>query len=113
YPRKAELALLDKNAGGDAERNAGEQLIGDAEQWPKDVDTAVRIDHADVEEVAPSCHDERARDENRGVPGGLAERLPHMTERILQHESPHSSARIQGREDEDRLEHDRAVVQIG
>ena len=57
-PRVAQLALLHEDAGRDAQRDAGEQLVRDAEQRPEDVDAAVRIDDADVQEVAPAGDDE-------------------------------------------------------
>ena len=59
-------------------RNTREQLIRDAEQRPENVDAAVRIDDADVEEIAPSCDDETARHQHRRIPRGLAERLPDV-----------------------------------
>ena len=39
-------------------RDGGQHLIRDAEQRPQDVDAAVRIDDADIEEVAPARDDQ-------------------------------------------------------
>ena len=39
-----------------------------------------------------------------------AERLPDVAEQVLQKEAAHPRAGIEGREDEERLEHDREVI---
>ena len=64
----------------------------------------------DVQEVAPAGHDQGAGHEHRGIPGGAAERLPEVPEEVLQHEAADPGPRIDGREDEDRLEHEREVI---
>ncbi len=61
HQRIPDLALLDDDARGHRQRDTREHLVRDAEQRPQDVDAAVRIDHADVEEVTPARHDQRAR----------------------------------------------------
>ena len=59
-PHIARAVHLEQDGGGDAERDGGQQLVGDAEQRPQRVDAAQRIAHALVEEVAPGQHDHGA-----------------------------------------------------
>src|SRR4030095_10222688 len=94
----------------DTERCRREYLVRDAEQWPKDVDAAVRIDDADVQEVAPAGDDESAREQDRRIPRRTPERRHETAEKILQHETTDARTGVEGGQDEDRLEHDREVV---
>ena len=102
---------LDQNGGGDAQRDGGQQLVGDAEQRPQRIDAAQRIAHALIQEVAPGGHDRRAGQPARpGIQLVRPQRLVDMAQQILQHEAAHARAGVDDGQDEQRLEHDGEVI---
>src|SRR3712207_7943377 len=52
----------------------------------------------------------RSGDDVARPPGQVAELLPDVADRVLQHEPADAGAGVDGGEDEQRLEHDREVV---
>ena len=53
---RARLELhLEQDGGGEAERDGGEELIGDAEDRPERFDSAIGIAHAHDEKKAPAA----------------------------------------------------------
>ena len=84
-----------------------EQLVGDAEQRPD------RVDAAGPDEVAPRQDHERGRDRARSASSSVSPNSSTPGRPILQQETADARARIDRRQDEDRLEHDGEVVPVG
>ena len=59
--RRAWSARLEEDAGGHAERNRGQHLVGDAKQGPQDVDPTRRINDADVQKITPGSHEQAGK----------------------------------------------------
>src|SRR5687768_6609847 len=91
----------------EAERDAREQLIGDAEDRPERFRAALRINHAMVKKVTPAEDNEEARENIRPKIRRIAERFPNMAESILEKIASDPGAGIERRQDEKRLEHQR------
>ena len=101
---------LHQDGGGDAQRNGGEQLIGNAEQRPQRVDSAQRIANTLIEKVSPGQHYRRACADHAGHPSRAPERLVQVPQQVLQHKAAHTRAGVDNREDEQSLEHDCEVI---
>ena len=105
------LALhLHEHAGAKQQGDAGQHLVADAEELPQRVDAAERIDHPLIQEVAPEPHAQPGAEDVGGQVLGVAERLVHVTEHVLDHEPPDPCTGVDRRQDEQRLEQDREVV---
>ena len=65
------------------------------------------------DEVAPAEHDDRRGGDRGRHRVGARERLVDAAAELLQEEPADARARIDGRQDEERLEHDREVVPVG
>mgnify|MGYP002401572748 CR=1 FL=1 len=63
--------------------DAGQQLIGDAEERPERVDAAERIAHALDQKISPTGDDQQAREHVRLNAPVIAERFPEVTVEIL------------------------------
>lgn len=66
-----------------------------------------------VQEVAPPHDDQGARQDDCGIPGCLAEARAGVTKDLLQHEAPDARPRVDGRENEERFEHDGEMIPQG
>src|SRR5438876_1104204 len=81
-----------------------------AEELPERVDPAERVDDALVEEVSPEPDAAHRAQHVCREELGVAERLVNVSQHVLNHEAPYPGPRVDGGEDEERLEEDREVV---
>ena len=95
---------------GEAKRDAGEELVGDAKDGPERLDAALRVRHGGDEKVTPERGDGGAGGDAGKEIAGVAERLPDMAERVLQEVAAHARAGVERGQDKERLKHHREVV---
>ena len=93
--------------------NSREQLVGDTEQREQRVDAAQRIGHAHQQDAAPRRGHGQAADPYARAPARvsqLSQRTAQVAQGVGEHETRDPGARIDGGQDEQRLEHDREVI---
>ena len=95
---------------GQAQRDGGEHLVGDAEQRPERIDAAQRVAHALDQEITPARHHQHAGQQIGAQVARVAQRFPEVPEKILKHIAAHARAGVHRGQDEQRLEHDREVI---
>ncbi len=78
---------LDKDSRRYAQRDRGQQLIGDAEQRPQRVDATQRVAHAVVQEIAPRQDDYAAGGHYTGHGGQSQTLAGGVADQLLQHEA--------------------------
>src|SRR5687767_11921383 len=91
---------LENDRGCEAERDAREELVGDAEERPQGVDATKRIAHALNEEISPTSDHERAGENVRVCATHIPKGFPDIAEHVLQQVAAHTRAGVQGGEDE-------------
>ncbi|MCY1244921.1 hypothetical protein D9M72_580210 [compost metagenome] len=65
---------LDQYHGAEHQRDTGQHLVGDTEQWPQGIDATQRIDHTLVQQPAPHRHATGGGDQVGGPGFGAFER---------------------------------------
>ncbi len=95
--------------GAHGQGNRGEELIDDSEHAPQ------RVDVPRIEQVAPGKADHHAHQHVHPPVRLAAKRRLRMEvgRGLLEDEARHTRARLQEREDEERLKHDHEVIPVG
>ena len=109
-PGKTVALHLEQDTRAENQRNAGQHLIGDAEQRPQGIDSSQRIDHTLIQEITPAGDANRGCDQAGDQRIGALHRRDEGAEQILQHEASGPRARIDRRQDEKRLEQNGEVI---
>ena len=112
-PRPFQQAHLDHDHGHHRQRDGREQLVGDAEQREEGVDAAQRIGDAHQQDRSPCGDHHDAAHPGADLPARVMQapqRAAQVAQTVGQHEPGHPGAGIDGRQDEQRLEHDREVI---
>src|SRR3977135_23941 len=86
------------------------RLIRNPEQRPQRIYSSEWVQHALIEEITPSPHDQPARKQHPRHPTGSAKWFPHSAAKFLNHEPPYACAGVEDRKDKQRFKHNGEVV---
>ncbi len=101
---------FEKDESAEAEGDAGEELIGDAEDGPEGLGAALGIGNAVEEKEAPAGDDQGAAEGVGEKVGGIAEGFDEASEGVLKEVAADARSGVEGGENKERLEHEGEVV---